>query len=96
MRVWPYDLRVAGLTFKVKSMDEVDSDAIECRREPTNEFDSRAVAVYCIYTGKKEPKHVGYIPKEIARNIPDEKLPCNGQVVWKTDEIGRFGMKIAI
>lgn len=92
MSIWEYPIRVAGISFRVQSMDEV-SDEVLCEREATNPHDPLAVAVYSV-SGDKV-KHIGYLPKEIARNIPDHDLPCRGTVVWKSQG-SLVGIRIAI
>lgn len=94
MSVWDYPVRVAGISRRVQSVDEI-SNEIRCEREPDNPADPNAVAVFSV--SAEGAKHIGYLPKEIALKIPDEALPCSGTVEWKGQREGEsVGVRINI
>jgi len=92
--VWPTPLAVSGITFRIKSMDEIVSDVVKIEREPDNKWDCYAIKV-SVQDGDKWV-HVGYVPKEMARNISDDVLPSRGKIIWRsTDEKG-VGLRMLI
>ena len=91
--VWAYPIRVAGITFRVKDMSEIQSDNLWCEREPNNQHDPMAVAVHVLQDGTR--KHIGYVPREMAATISDSQLPCGGKIIWK-GEGSHIGIRIVI
>ena len=92
MSVWPYPIRVAGISFRMTDNSQLLSDEIWVAREGGNEHDPNAVAVWSVKG--EEHLHVGYLPKEIAAQIKDEDLPAKGEIVWKATE--GIGLRIQI
>lgn len=92
MKVWAYAIRVAGISRYIKHSDEI-SDEVVCERESSNIVDPMAVAVFAIHGN--ETKKIGYLPREIAKKIPEGDLPCRGEVIWKGQGV-QVGVRIAI
>lgn len=92
MKVWAYPIRVAGISRRVKSAEEIGEEVL-CEREASNTADPQAVAVFAI--NGNTTKKIGYLPREIARKIPDGDLPCRGEVIWKGQGVS-VGVRIAI
>ena len=44
--VWPYEIRVAGISYRVKHISEIQSDEIVCERQKDNPHDANAIAVH--------------------------------------------------
>lgn len=88
-RIWPYAIRVAGILHYIKPSDIV-SDEIICERESDNQYDQNAIAVFMVVAGFR--KKIGYLSKDIARQLSTETFPHPGIVVWKGDK----GIRIEI
>lgn len=74
-------IKVVGMSFHVKTNAELLSDVIVCERESDNPVDPFAVAVYSIGDGVR--KKIGFLRKEIARQLLDQYLPKQGCITWK-------------
>ena len=95
MSVWEYPIRVAGISFRVKHMSEIDSDNIEVEREPDNKHDKFAIKVSTVRPdGSKF--HIGYIPHDMAVRIKDDKLPATGKIIWRSTDPTKPGVRIAV
>lgn len=92
MSVWPNAIRVAGVSFRMKDNSELLSDEVWVERIKDNPHDPYAIGVWSI--AGNQHKFLGYVPKEIARNIKDEELPVRGGIVWKNPE--GLGIRISI
>lgn len=101
--IWPTPLPVVGITFRVKSMDEITSKVVHLEREPDNQYDKHAIKVSImkidINAMKVNPvcmHQIGYIPKEVACQVLDKYLPSKGIIIWRsTDERG-VGVRIGV
>lgn len=92
MNVWPYPIRVAGTSFRMKDNSQLLSDEVWLERIKDNPHDANAVGVWSIKD--KEHLFIGYVPREIAAEIKDEQLPTKGEIVWKATE--GLGLRIQI
>lgn len=94
-RILPYAIKVAGISRRVHTMDQITADVIFCKREPDNAHDRFAVAVYA--TQNDQPFQIGYLPQDEARKVPDSHLPCLGQIIWiGVGQKGKVGVRIVI
>lgn len=94
MALWDSSLPVAGTTFHLKDVLLLQSDKVYCEREPTNEYDSNAVAVYNV--GRQPRFKIGYLPRAVAAQIQDKELPCWGKIVWVSAPPQSAGVRIEI
>jgi hypothetical protein len=92
-KVWPYQIKVKGLSFHINNMGEMPSDELICRRELSNPFDRKAIAVYSMNEGTAF--RIGYLAKDIAQVIEEKYLPCPAKIMWKANE-NSLGLVIAI
>lgn len=83
-RIWPFPIPLKGMSFRVRSNQEIISDVIFCEREPNNSVDSKAVAVFSVVNRK----HLGYVPTKVAQAIRDQDLPKEGRIVWRAPTLG--------
>lgn len=93
MRLVGIEIRVVGISYYIKSNAELLSDVVVCEREPMNPEDSNAIAVFSVGDGVR--KKIGFLRKEIARQIRDEYLPKQGCITWKA-EPPKIGIRIEI
>lgn len=93
-RIWPVAVRVAGTTQRLMDPAEVTTRTVRCVREVSNPFDALAVAVYLV--SEDGERQAGYLPKEIAAQIGDHLLPCEGRIVWAGGQYGMVGLRIEI
>ena len=87
--MWPYPIRLAGISFYTKPEDII-SDDLMCERESNSPYDENAIVVFMI-VGEFRAK-IGYISRHIARQLKDEKFPHPGVVVFR----GEKGVMIQI
>ncbi len=69
-------LEIAGINYKYENAKKVFKDDektyIVFEREPDNEYDKNAIAIYAVHENNKE--HVGYVDKEKAKFIVENNL----------------------
>lgn len=90
--IWLESVRVAGISMRVRNIQELDGDEVELVREPKNPVHARAIMVWLL--GASGRKHIGYVPKELADMVKDEQLPARGAIVWRTDPSQKVGVRI--
>ncbi len=86
VRIWEYPIPVVGISFNVKSNEEIPSDDIVCEREPENPKDPNAIAVFVLFDGQR--KKIGYLAKQFAMSIHDRDLPIQGRITWRAPKLG--------
>lgn len=92
MNIWPYPIRVAGVSFRMKDNSELLSNEVWIERVKNNPHDANAVGVWSIRD--KQFLFIGYIPREIAAQIRDDQLPSKGEIVWRAVE--GLGIRVKI
>lgn len=86
------NIRVAGVTFngRQKYLSKIsETDPAELVREPENKYDSNAIKVIV------RNFHMGYIPKQIARELKEYKN-LSATIRWINRREEYYGMAIDI
>ena len=83
MNVWPYAIRVSGVSFRMKDNQELLSDDVWVERIRNNAHDPKAIGVWNV----RDRQHlfIGYLPREISAHITDDQLPTRGKIVWRAE-----------
>jgi hypothetical protein len=79
--IWIEPIMVAGVSIHLKHLDNLLSDDVILEREPNNPVHNRAVMVSAVKDGVKQK--LGYVPRDLADMVREEKLPAMGRIVWK-------------
>lgn len=92
VNIWLEPIRVAGISMRVKHVQDLDGNEVELVREPKNPEHARAIMVWLL--GVSGRKHIGYVPRELADMVKDEQLPTRGVIVWRTEPSQKVGVRI--
>jgi len=86
--LYDHAIRVAGVSFHLKSNSRLISDDIYVERMKDNPVDPKAIGVWNVNKDNNLFVFCGYLPKEMAQVIEDSQLPKWGKIIWRDEELG--------
>jgi hypothetical protein len=89
--IWIEPIRVAGISFYVTDIDEIDGYEVELEREPNNPHHAKAIAIFLL--GSTGRKMIGHVPRDLADAVRDDQLPTKGVITYRTPQ-PKVGLRI--